>query len=128
MKKKKNETRVGRRSFVKLLPAMGAAGLVATKLPLDALSQTPTPSPTPAPVPSPTPAPRITKDMLRVAEKLMGLEFTDAEEAMAVGNVNRNLDSYETVRKIDIPLDTEPATAFHPARAKKQLYTPKSKF
>jgi Asp-tRNA(Asn)/Glu-tRNA(Gln) amidotransferase A subunit family amidase len=120
----KTKTSRSRRSFVKLLPALGAAGLVATKLPLNALAQTPTPSPSP----SSTPAPRITKEMLHTAEKLFGLEFTDAQEAMAVAGVNRNLDAYETVRKIDIPLDTEPAFAFHPARARKDLYGPKNKF
>lgn len=109
---------------MKLLPAMGAAGLAASKMPIDALAQTASPSPSP----SPTPAPRITKEMLQQAEKLMGIEFTDAQEAMALGGVNRNLDSYETVRKIDIPLDTEPAIAFHPARARKELYGPKTKF
>src|SRR5215218_10098106 len=123
---KKNKTT--RRTFVKLLPAMGAAGLAATKLPLDALAQTPPPSPTPSPSPSPTPAPRITKEMMHQAEKLIGIELTDAEEAMALGGVNRNLDAYETVRKIDIPLDTEPAFAFHPTRAKKDLYVAKTKF
>jgi Asp-tRNA(Asn)/Glu-tRNA(Gln) amidotransferase A subunit family amidase len=129
MKKKKTQTAgtgVGRRTFVKLLPALGATGLVASKLPLDVLAQTP--SPTPSPSPSPTPAPRITKEMMHQAEKLMGIELTDAQEAMALGGVNRNLDSYETIRKIDIPLDTEPAMAFHPARARKELYVAKSKF
>lgn len=135
---KKNKTtrtrkaNVDRRTFVKLLPAMGAAGWAATKLPLDALAQTPSPTPVPTPVPSPspspTPNPRVTKDMLRQAEKLIGIEFTDAQEAMALGGVNRNLDAYEANRKIDIPLDTEPAIAFHPARAKKELYAPKTKF
>src|SRR5438045_1043996 len=87
---------VDRRSFVKLLPALGAAGLAATKMPADALGQTPTPTPVPTPIPSPspspTPAPRITKEMLHTAEKLMGLEFTDAQEAMALPGVNRLLD------------------------------------
>ena len=119
MKKK-----TSRRNFVKLLPALGAAGLVSSKLPLDTLAQTATPSPSP----SPTPAPRITKEMMHQAEKLIGIELTDAQEAMALGGVNRNLDSYETIRKIDIPLDTEPAIAFHPTRAKKELYVPKTKF
>ena len=139
---KKNQTKkprhskgnVTRRNFVKLLPAMGAAGLAASKMPLDALAQTPSPSPTPlpspgpSPSPSPTPAPRITKEMMHQAEKLIGIELTDAQEAMALGGVNRNLDAYETIRKIDIPLDTEPAIAFHPARARKGLYTAKNKF
>ncbi len=124
--KSKNKTSKSRRSFVKLLPALGAASLTATKLPLSALAQTPTP--TPSPSPSPTPTPRITKEMMHTAEKLFGLEFTDAQEAMAVAGVNRNLDAYEAVRKIDIPLDTEPAIAFHPARARKELYGAKGRF
>jgi Asp-tRNA(Asn)/Glu-tRNA(Gln) amidotransferase A subunit family amidase len=131
MKKKKTKrtpTDAGRRNFVKLLPALGAAGLAASKLPLDALAQTPPPTPVPSPGPSPTPPQRITKGMMRQAEKLMGIEFTDAQEAMALGGVNRNLDAYEAVRKIDIPLDTEPAIAFHPMRAKKELYGAKNKF
>jgi Asp-tRNA(Asn)/Glu-tRNA(Gln) amidotransferase A subunit family amidase len=66
--------------------------------------------------------------MMHDAEKLIGIELTDAQEAMALSGVNRNLDAYETVRKIDIPLDTEPAIAFHPTRAKKELYTAKTKF
>src|SRR5687768_8153732 len=112
--------RVGRRSFIKLMSALG----IATATPDRILAQTATPSPSP----SPTPAPRITKEMMRQAEKLIGIEFTDAQEAMALGGVNRNLDAYETNRKLDIPLDTEPAIAFHPARAKKELYVPKTKF
>jgi Asp-tRNA(Asn)/Glu-tRNA(Gln) amidotransferase A subunit family amidase len=131
MKKNKStrtRTDTSRRKFVKLLPALGAAGLTASKFPLDALAQTPSPTPLPSPSPSPTPAQRITKEMMRQAEKLMGLEFTDAQEAMALGGVNRNLDAYEAVRKIDIPLDTEPAIAFHPMRAKKDLYGARNKF
>jgi Asp-tRNA(Asn)/Glu-tRNA(Gln) amidotransferase A subunit family amidase len=122
--KKSRVARVGRRGFIKLLSALGVA--TAAKVPV--LAQTPSPSPSPAPSPSPTPAPRITKEMMREAEKLIGIEFTDAQEAMALGGVNRNLDAYETVRKIDIPLDTEPAIAFHPIRARKELYGPRAKF
>src|SRR5687768_1400375 len=112
--------RVGRRSFIKLMSALG----IATATPDRILAQTPTPSPSP----SPTPTPRITKEMMHQAEKLIGIELTDAQEAMALGGVNRNLDSYETIRKIDIPLDTEPAIAFHPTRARKELYVNKTKF
>ena len=112
--------RVGRRSFIKLLSALG----IATASKPDLLAQAPSPSPTPAPAP----APRITKEMMHEAEKLIGIELTDAQEAMALAGVNRNLDAYETVRKIDVPLDTEPAIAFHPTRAKKELYAPRTKF
>ncbi|HEX7331278.1 MAG TPA: amidase [Pyrinomonadaceae bacterium] len=123
---KKTKTSKTRRKFLKVLPALGAVGLTASKMPLDALAQTPSPTPTPSP--SPTPTPRITKEMMHQAEKLIGIELTDAQEAMALGGVNRNLDAYETNRKIDIPLDTEPAIAFHPTRARKELYVNKTKF
>ena len=121
METKIRKIRVGRRTFVKLMSALGVTA--ASKA--SPLAQTPSPSPTP--VPSPTPAPRITKEMMHEAEKLIGIELTDAQEAMALGGVNRNLDAYETVRKIDIPLDTEPAIAFHPLRTK-MVYGPRTKF
>lgn len=108
---------LNRRTFVKLVPALGAAALATPHLNIaSALAQAPSPTPSPTPLPSPTPAPlRVTKDMLRQAEKLIGIELTDAQEAMALQNVSTNLDRYETLRKIEIPLDTEPATLFHPA-------------
>src|SRR6266478_9828960 len=112
--KKQKRTWINRRNFVKLLPAAGAAGLVASKSPLSALAQTPTPVASPSPRPSPSPL-RVTKEMMHNAEKLIGIELTDAQETMAVRGVNGNLDSYEAIRKIDVPLDTEPAIAFHPA-------------
>jgi len=108
----KKRTSINRRNFVKVLPAAGAAAITVSKAPLKSLAQTP--SPTPAPSPSPTPM-RITKEMMHNAEKLIGIELTDAQENMALRNVNGNLDSYEVVRKIDVPLDTEPAVVFHPA-------------
>ena len=108
---------LNRRTFVKLVPALGAAALATSNLNIvSALAQGPSPSPTPMPSPSPTPAPlRVTKDMLHQAEKLIGIELSDAHEAMALQNVSTNLDRYEALRKIDVPLDTEPATLFHPA-------------
>src|ERR1044072_6921216 len=110
--KKSKRTSINRRNFVKVLPPAGAAAIAVTKAPLKALAQTP--SPTPAASPSPA-AMRITKEMMHNAEKLIGIELTDAQETMALRGVNSNLDSYEVVRKIDIPLDTEPAIVFHPA-------------
>ncbi len=104
---------LNRRTFVKLGSALGAAAIATPHLNAKTvLGQTPTPSPSPSPSPTPL---RVTKDMLRQAEKLIGIELTDAQEAMALANANTNLDRYETLRKIDVPLDTEPATLFHPA-------------
>src|ERR1043165_6287690 len=110
MKKRKSITR---RSFVKVLPAAGAAAIVATKAPLTALAQTPMPTPQASPSASPATA-RVKKDDLKHAEKIIGIDFNDKEEDMALPGVNRNLDNYDVVRKIDVPLDTEPAVVFHP--------------
>jgi Asp-tRNA(Asn)/Glu-tRNA(Gln) amidotransferase A subunit family amidase len=60
--------------------------------------------------------PRFGKDVLKCAEQIDGVRFTDAEEELAVGGASRNLDSYEELRKLNIPLDTEPAMTFRPYR------------
>ncbi len=108
MKKKSRESlrQLDRRTFVKLLPAMGAAGLA----PIAIAQQQQPPQPQ-----------RITKEMLRSAEQIIGIELTDAHETMALSGVNNNLGNYETLRKLDIPLDTEPAFSFHPLRPRKKF-------
>jgi Asp-tRNA(Asn)/Glu-tRNA(Gln) amidotransferase A subunit family amidase len=57
---------------------------------------------------------RINKEQVQAGLKLLGLEFQDAELDMMLPSVNRALASYERVRQIDVPLDTEPAFGFHP--------------
>jgi Asp-tRNA(Asn)/Glu-tRNA(Gln) amidotransferase A subunit family amidase len=121
---------LGRRTFVKLVPAIGAAAVIVPHIPT-AKAQTPSPSPSPTPLPSPSPSPtplRVNKDMLRQAEKLIGIELTDAQEAMALNNANTNLERYETLRKIEVPLDTEPATLFHPALPGKKFNVKQGRF
>jgi Asp-tRNA(Asn)/Glu-tRNA(Gln) amidotransferase A subunit family amidase len=119
---------LGRRTFVKLVPALGAAVVIAPYV-STTTAQVPSPSPSPLPSPSPSPTPlRVNKDMLRQAEKLIGIELTDAQEAMALNNANSNLERYETLRKIEVPLDTEPATLFHPALPGKKFNVKAAKF
>jgi Asp-tRNA(Asn)/Glu-tRNA(Gln) amidotransferase A subunit family amidase len=105
-----------RRTFVKLLPAIGAAGLVTS----NGASAKPQ-APAPQNQPPQRPAQRVSKEALHAATQLIGIELTDAQEAMALPGVNNNLNAYETLRKIDVPLDTEPAISFHPSRAGKRL-------
>jgi Asp-tRNA(Asn)/Glu-tRNA(Gln) amidotransferase A subunit family amidase len=97
-----------RRTFVKMLPAAGVAGLAAAHLDVSMAEAVQTPQ-------AAQPAQRVTKEMFHAAQQLIGVELNDAQETMALRGVNQNLTSYETLRKIDVPLDTEPATAFHPA-------------
>jgi Asp-tRNA(Asn)/Glu-tRNA(Gln) amidotransferase A subunit family amidase len=56
----------------------------------------------------------VTTDTLDCAEKIFGIDFTSAEEEQAVRGVNRNLESFEQLRDVDVPLDTEPAVTFRP--------------
>jgi len=108
LKNARRKNGLDRRTFVKMLPAVGVAGLAAPHLDA-ALAETVQQAPA---QPSPQ---RVTKEMLHAAEQLIGIDLTDAQETMALRGVNQNLASYEALRKVNIPLDTEPATAFHPA-------------
>lgn len=90
---------VDRRRFLKAVPAAVAAGLAA---PVLARQRPETSGP-------------IDKATLDCAEKVFGVDFTDAEEEMALRGANRNLESYEQLRQLDIPLDTEPAVTFRPS-------------
>ncbi len=88
-----------RRRFLKAVPAAVAGGLA-----LPALAQPP----------AQEQARRISKDVLECGEKIFGVDFSDAEEEQALTGVNRNLDAFEQLREIDVPLDTEPAITFRP--------------
>jgi Asp-tRNA(Asn)/Glu-tRNA(Gln) amidotransferase A subunit family amidase len=63
---------------------------------------------------------RVTKEQVIGALKLMGLEFQDAELEMMMRGVNQALAGYEALRKADVPIDTEPAFAFHPGLPDRQ--------
>jgi Asp-tRNA(Asn)/Glu-tRNA(Gln) amidotransferase A subunit family amidase len=87
----------GRRRFLKAVPAAVAGALAAP-----ALGQ------------RQDETQRISRETLDCGEKIFGIDFTDAEEQQALGGVNRNLDAFERLREIDIPLGTEPAVTFRP--------------
>jgi Asp-tRNA(Asn)/Glu-tRNA(Gln) amidotransferase A subunit family amidase len=89
---------MNRRRFFSALTSAFAAGAAAP-----ALAQAPAASPQ-----------RIDRLRLDAAESIFGVDFTEAEEQMALNSVNRNLQSFEELRKLNIPLDTEPAVTFRP--------------
>ena len=88
--------RAARRRFLKTLPAAVAAGIAAP-----ALAQQDQP-------------PRIARETLDCAEKIFGVDFSEADEQAALNGVNGNLQNFERLRALDIPLDTEPAITFRP--------------
>jgi Asp-tRNA(Asn)/Glu-tRNA(Gln) amidotransferase A subunit family amidase len=98
MKKASSASRgLARRRFLKAVPAAVAAGVVA-----------------PIAARQPQEQQRIGKDTLECTEKVMGIDFSEADQEQALGGVNRNLQSFEQLRKIDIPLDVEPPLSFRP--------------
>jgi Asp-tRNA(Asn)/Glu-tRNA(Gln) amidotransferase A subunit family amidase len=92
---KKAPRAAGRRGFLKTIPTAVAGALA---FPAFAHQETP----------------RIAKATLDCGEKIFGVDFSDAEEEAAARVVNQNLEAFEQLRKIDIPLDTEPAVTFRP--------------
>src|SRR4051812_25958223 len=103
---KKSAQQIGRRRFIRAVPAA-----VAATVSLPAVSRAQRGGGAP---------PKFGKDVLKCAEQIDGLHFTDAEEELAVAGVSRNLDSYEELRKLEVPLDTEPAMTFRPYLPGKQ--------
>jgi len=91
-----------RRDWLRLVAVLTAAGQVDAQTPQGSREG--------------APPPRVTKEMLHAALQVIGLEFTDAQESMMLPGVNRALNGYESLRKIDVPLDTEPATRFYPTK------------
>jgi Asp-tRNA(Asn)/Glu-tRNA(Gln) amidotransferase A subunit family amidase len=89
--------RKDRRHFLTALPAAVAAGMAAPALARQA--QQPQ---------------RIDLETLDCAGKIFGVDFGKAEDEAALSGVNRNLSTYEQLRELDIPLDTEPAVTFRP--------------
>src|ERR1700722_8270078 len=58
--------------------------------------------------------PRITLDMVKAAERIAGLEFTDAQRELLIGDVNNHLNQYEHLRKIPLANDVVPCVRFTP--------------
>lgn len=58
--------------------------------------------------------PRITEEMVRCAEQVAGLSFTDEERALMMEGVNRHLEAYEKLRGVSIDNHVPPALQFNP--------------
>src|SRR6516164_4213926 len=59
-------------------------------------------------------APKITFEMLKTAERIAGLEFTDAERDLLVDGVNQHLARFETMRTIPLPNSVPSCLRFSP--------------
>ena len=59
----------------------------------------------------------LTTDMVEVAARLVGLDFTPAERDSMLDNLNDSRTDYDALRKIDLPNDVAPALYFNPLPA-----------
>ncbi len=57
---------------------------------------------------------KITKEMLKNAEEIAGLNFTDAQREMMLAGVNQNLHMYDELRHVHFDVSVEPAVRFSP--------------
>ncbi len=118
--RKRGETSngVGRRSFLKVLPAAGigmASPGTTVLLPAEQQRR------------QQEAEQKVTLEMIENAQQLIGIDLDEAQLEMALPGVNRNLSSYDSLRRIDVPLDTEPAIAFHPPLPGKKFNRARSK-
>ena len=58
--------------------------------------------------------PEVTKDMLKNAEEIAGLQFTEEERELMLEGVNEHLADYEKLRTVSIPNGVPPALYFNP--------------
>src|SRR5215470_5709723 len=57
---------------------------------------------------------KITTGMLKTAEELAGLNFTEAQRQMMLEGVNQNLQLYDQLRRVPLDASIEPALRFSP--------------
>jgi Asp-tRNA(Asn)/Glu-tRNA(Gln) amidotransferase A subunit family amidase len=66
------------------------------------------------PAPGASGSPKLSLETLAAAEKVAGLEFTQAERELLKGGVEDLLQSYEALRSVPLPNDVPPALSFQP--------------
>lgn len=69
---------------------------------------------------------KITKENIQHAEKIIGIDFNDAERDSMLDNLNEQLDNYQNIWKLNLANSIPPAISFNPIPAgfkfnKKQL-------
>jgi Asp-tRNA(Asn)/Glu-tRNA(Gln) amidotransferase A subunit family amidase len=57
---------------------------------------------------------KITKENIQHAEKIIGIEFNDAERDSMLDNLNEQLENYQNIWKLNLANSTPPAISFNP--------------
>ncbi|MCG3153693.1 MAG: putative amidase AmiD [bacterium] len=56
----------------------------------------------------------VTPALIAAAEKIIGLQFNQAERDSMLGDLQENLENYEKIRQVPLPNSVPPALAFNP--------------
>ncbi len=90
--------RASRRAILKGLTAVGAGSVTFRRALASQAAQAGT----------------VTKDMIKQAEWIAGLELTDEERTRTARSVQQSLRSFAELRKVDVGYDVAPALTFFP--------------
>jgi len=101
-----------RRSFVKFIPALGAAGLVAVNLPISSPGQTPSASPTPIPSPTPAPPSPLAEAYAEVARVRFGKHLEDSQWDRVKRDLEGNVRTADRLRETKLKNSDEPDFIF----------------
>jgi Asp-tRNA(Asn)/Glu-tRNA(Gln) amidotransferase A subunit family amidase len=74
------------------------------------------------------PPQKVTAEQVASALRLLDLQFSEAEIKTMLPGVNRALAGFEALRKVEVPLDTEPAFSFHPGLPGRQAGSGAARF
>jgi Asp-tRNA(Asn)/Glu-tRNA(Gln) amidotransferase A subunit family amidase len=103
---------IDRRGFIAACALTGLSDLMAEGLWKEVRAQ----------APGQQQAPKVvTREMVAAAEKIAGLEFTDAERDLLLDNLNNTLQAYQQLRRLPLPNDVAPAVRFSPVLPGRRL-------
>jgi hypothetical protein len=101
-----------RRSFVKFIPAIGAAGLVAINLPGTSPAQTPSASPTPSPSPTPAQPSPLGEAYTEVARVRFGKHIEEGQWDRVKRDLEGNVRTADRLRESKLKNGDEPDFIF----------------
>ena len=111
-KPKCSNDQLDRRSFVKFIPALGAAGLVAVNFPVSSPAQTPSASPTPVPSPTPAQPSPLAEAYAEVARVRFGKHLEDSQWDRVKRDLEGNVRTADRLRESKLKNSDEPDFTF----------------
>lgn len=103
---------LNRRSFVKLVPALGASVLVTTNIPFEATAQTPSASPSPSPSPTPQKPSPLAEAYAEVARVRFSEHVAPAQWEQIKKDLEGNVRSADRLRGVKLQNGDEPDFIF----------------